>query len=192
MKTRLDRLLENIDPAVTLDRVSTRVDEALNSFHVGSGSIETWGDFCAVLTAFYRHVENGVLRIRLSPSPDMDWGRCSRLLIREYGPNGDKAAFEMVRTGTEGGLYAVLRRVASQMTEECVQRETAARISHFWEGLSTDEKLATSEEYLDRYGHLLPSELTEGSAARVRANFLKVLEEHPRMVRRLRNIGRGR
>jgi len=193
MITRLDRLLESIDPARTLDQVSARVDVAFNLFRVKSGIIEDWGEFKKVLTEFYRHVENTILRIRpsFSGDPDIDWGRCCRLLMKEYGANGEKAAFEMVRAGTEQGLYGVLKAVAKKLIDEYAGNEIAARIISFWAALSTDEKLAASQEYLDKYGHLLPHELTSGSAARIRANFPKVLEEHPRIVKRLRNIGRG-
>jgi hypothetical protein len=192
MKSKLDRLLESIDPARTLDQVSARVDEALNSFRVKSGIIEEWEGFKTGLTKFYRHVENVVLRIQplRSLAPDIDWGRCYQLLIKEYGPNGEKAAFEMVRTGTEHGFYGVLKAVARRMVDGYAGNETAARISNFWETLSTDEKVAVSREYLDKYGHLLPPELTSGNAARVRANFVKVLEEHPSIMKRLREIGR--
>jgi len=192
MKTKLDRLLESIDPALTLDQVSARVDEALNSFQVQSGIMEDWGEFRVVLTGFYRHVENAILKIPSfrSSYPDIDWGRCRQALIKQYGANGEKAAFEMARTGTEQGLYGVLKTIARRMADDYAGNEISARISNFWEGLSTDEKLAASLEYLDKYGHLLPSELISGSAARVRANFLQVLKEHPRMMERLRGIGR--
>jgi len=192
MKTKLDRLLESIDPASTLDQVSVRVDDALNSFRVKSGIIKDWQGFRTILTDFYRHVENAILRIQPSflPGPDFDWGRCCKLLIKEYGPNGEKAAFEIIRTGAEGGLYGVLRAIARQMIDEYAGNEIAARIGIFWEALSTDEKLAVCQEYLDKYGHLLPYEVTSGSSARVWANFLKVLEEHPGIVKRLRSIGR--
>jgi hypothetical protein len=76
------------------------------------------------------------------------------------------------------------------MVDGYAGNEIAARISNFWETLSTDEKVAVSREYLGKYGHLLPPELTSGSAARIRANFLKVLEEHPGIMKRLRNLGR--
>jgi len=193
MITRLDRLLESIDPARTLDQVSARADAAVNLFRLKSGIIKDWGEFRKVLTEFYRHVENTILRIGASFSgdPDIDWGRCCRLLMKEYGASGEKAAFEMVRTGTEQGLYGVLKAVARRMIDEYAGSEIAARISNFWEALSTDEKLAASQEYLNKYGHLLPPDLTSGSASRIRANFPKVLEQHPRIVKRMRSIGRG-
>ncbi len=193
MKTRLDKLLENIDPAVTLDRVSSRVDEAMNSFKMESGMIQNWDEFRSILTGFHWHVQRAVLRNRLlrSPDPDIEWGRCCEMLLKVYGLNGEKAAFEMTRTGAEGGVYSVLRAVAKRMMEEYAGNEISAKIGHFWYPLSTDDQIAATEEYLQKYGHLLPSELTEGNAARIRANFVKVLEEHPRLVRRLRKIGRG-
>jgi hypothetical protein len=69
--------------------------------------------------------------------------------------------------------------------------EIGGKIAIFWEALSTDEKVGACKEYLDKYGHLLPSELISGSAARILANFPKVLEEHPNVVKRLRSIGGG-
>ena len=40
MPTKLERLLESIDPERTLNDVSRRADQAVNSFHA-SGSIRT-------------------------------------------------------------------------------------------------------------------------------------------------------
>ena len=192
MKTQLDKILESIDSRQTLEQVASRVDEGVNSFSVESGIIQTWSEFKQVLTRFFRHIENVVLQVPTfrSPTPEIDWGRCSRLLIKEFGINGEKAAFEIIRTGVEGGLYKVLKAVARQMIDEYTGKEIPARINHFWNVLSTDEQFLVTEEYLDKYGHLLPSELTEGNALRIKANFLKVLEEHPRFMMRLRKINR--
>ncbi len=77
------------------------------------------------------------------------------------------------------------------MIDEYSGNEIRARISYFWYPLSADEKLSAIDEYLLKYGHFLPPELTEGNAARIKASFQKVLEEHPRLIKRLRYIGRG-
>ncbi len=58
----------------------------------------------------------------------------------------------------------------------------------WWDELGLDKQQAATTEYLEKYGHLFPSELREGSAARIRANFPKVLEEHPRMIQRMRRV----
>ena len=58
----------------------------------------------------------------------------------------------------------------------------------YWNGLSLPEKLAAPDEYLREFAHLLPEELVDGSAARVRADFPKVLEEHVRLVESTRQL----
>ena len=192
METKLDKLLQSIDPAITLDTVSARADEAINTFDVDSGSIEKWHEFKDILTRFHWHVQKTILRIQLlkSPNQDIEWGRCCELLLKEFGDNGEKAAFDIARTAAEGGIYRVLKGLASRMVDEYAGNEIRAKINHFWIALSLDEQWEVMDEYLEKFGYLLPTELTEGSAARRKADFPKVLEEHPRTLRRLREIGR--
>ena len=192
METKLDKLIQSIDPSISLDQVSHRVNVALNSFQMKRGIVKNKKEFKSVLTEFFRHTENTILGIchRCSEHPDIDWGRCSHILKKAYGANGVTTAFEIARAGTEGGIYAVFKAVARQMTEEYAMNEIKARVSSFWEVLSIDEKMAVSKEYLEKYSHLIPSELMDGGAARIRAFFWKVLEEHPRIVRKLRHIHR--
>jgi hypothetical protein len=125
-----------------------------------------------------------------SPDPDIEWGRCFAILFKEYGPNGEKAAMEIARTGKEGGMYSILKKIAKGMIEEYAGNEIRAKISHYWHPLSTEQKLAATEEYLEKHGHLLPSELTEGTAVRIKAEFIKVLEQHPRLISRLKKVGK--
>jgi len=192
LRAKLERLLHSIDPSRTLDRVDSRADEAVNTFPMNTGSISQWVGFRDCLIRFVTHMETHVLRLPGYPeaSVEFHWGRCVRLLLEEYGVNGDKAAFEMVRTGTEGGLHSVLRAMARRIATQYAKNEITARIGTFWNNLSPQEQLEASTLYLAQYGHLLPSELTEGSAARLRANFPRVLEEHPHLLGRLRRIRR--
>jgi hypothetical protein len=192
MTTKLEMLLESIDPSRTLDKVSADVDRAVNSFAARKVIIDDWDEYQSFFADFYRYVETVVLRMRPGGPDDKTFyfSRCSLLLNKAFGTSGYMAAFEMVRTGKEGGLYRVLKTVADLMAEAYAQNEISARISRYWEGLTLDEKLAAPDEYLRKFGHLLPGEQTEGSAARIRAYFLKVLEEHPRMIRQMRRIGR--
>ena len=76
------------------------------------------------------------------------------------------------------------------MIEEYAGNEIRAKVSHFWYSLSMDEQFSVMEEYLEKYRHLLPPELTEGNAVRLKADFTKVLEKHPYMIRRLSEVWR--
>jgi len=84
----------------------------------------------------------------------MEWGRCTWLLFKKFGRNDEKAAFEIVRTGNQDGLYKLLKDIALQMIEEYSGTEIRAKIHQFWHSLSVAEKWATIDEYLKKYGHL--------------------------------------
>jgi hypothetical protein len=112
------------------------------------------------------------------------------LLSHIYGHNGENTAFDMARTGNAGGLYAVLKAVALRMAEEYAENEIAGRIDYYWRKLTLDEQLSVADEYLEKYAHLLPPEVTEDSAARIRANFPKLLTQHPEIIRKIRLLGR--
>ena len=96
----------------------------------------------------------------------------------------------MSRTGNDGGIYTVLKAIAMHIADEYAQNEIVARIYNYWQDLSVDERLAASTEYISKYGHLLPSELTEGSAGRIRANLPKVLDKHHELIKKIRRVGR--
>ena len=193
MATQLDRLLENIGPEHTIQKAFNRANEAINTFPLESSLITEWDEYRMVMARFYRHVEKKVLNVQgRMPTTDMDfdWGRCFNTIIKAYGNNGEKTAFELVRTGNDGGLNGVLRKIALAIAEYYSQNEIAARVNLWLNGLSVEEKLAAGDEYIKKFGHLLPSEITEGGAVRIKANLLQVLIMHPRMIHELNKVGR--
>ena len=188
--TRLEALLAAIDPDRTLNKMARRVDHALNSFPYASGTTATPGEFEATMTAFYCHVEN--VALRLSPPRDidsyMDWGQCRQILMEAYGRSGVQVAEELARTGKEGGLFGVLRTVANRMGERYARDKIRTEVLRFWNALSADELHEAATEYMDRWGHILPPELTEAWGARVRSSFVNILQEHPRIINEMRGI----
>ena len=191
MPTNLEQLLADIDPEKTYDQTFARADDALNSFPTASGRITDWDKFSRCMTEFTTHVEAKILQLHSCPvGSDFYWSRCIQRLSHIYGHNGEKAAFEMARTGNEGGLFAVLKAVALRMAEEHAEAEVTARIMDCWNGLTLDGQVFVIDEYLAKHSHLLPSELTEGSAARIRADFPKVLAQHPQILQKTRRLGK--
>jgi hypothetical protein len=192
MTTDLDRLLDELDPDRTIEEAFRRADEAINSFPMWRAQIDNWSEFTHYLAEFVVHVESHILCLPRSVRGtfDFEWGRAAGILMKIYGQSGEKTAFELARTGNELGLYGVLKAVAMRIADDLSKNEIAARVNAFWQSHSPEEVLEASTEYLARYGHLLPSEMTERSAARIRANFLKALENHPKLVQRLRRVGR--
>ena len=123
-------------------------------------------------------------------NPKMHFGKTCRLLMKAFGSDGEKTAANMAIHGIEGGLRRVLKTLALGLAEEFSGNEIRGRVGVYWNSLSLEEKLAAPKEYLAKYGHLLPADVTECSAARVRGFFPKFLENHPETLRRLRHVGR--
>ena len=194
MASRLDQLLDSIHPSKTLDETARRADEAINTFRCDRGLITDWEEFRSLLIDFVIHVMRHVLRIPdgWEPNRSFPWGQIVRVLGKLYGASGGpQAAMEMARTGSEGGLYRVLRDLAQHYAEEFAQDETSSRVGAYWASLETVEaRLAAAKQYVNRFGQYLPSELTEGGAYRIVANMPKMLHEHPRLLQRLGRVRR--
>lgn len=193
MQTELDKLLFSIRPQKAIVETFDRANQAINSFHVDSAQIDDLDCFEGCMADFARHIDSLVLRLRrpIDIPPHEYWSRCAEPLLRGiYGSSGAKAAFEMSRTGSGGGLYSVLRSVAMHAAEDYCKREIQARVNAYLEPLSADEQLEACSEYLAKYGPLLPPEMTEKSAGRIRADFGKVLERHPWTLLKTHEVGR--
>lgn len=182
----LGGLIERIESVI--EETQADVDEAVNSFSAPA-RVATWDEFHEVIARFYRHVENEVLRISMDCDVSFDRSNADRVLAGVFGHA--RVAFDLARSGQEGGMFKVLRTLAQGMAEAYSEREIGARVADFLDGLSFDEERAVAREYIERYGHLVSSELMEGSPAYVQANLQRVLAGHPRIVQRVRGATRG-
>jgi hypothetical protein len=187
--TQLEQLIDQIDPNRTSSEVASRIDEARNSFHLSSSTVSSWAEFCTLLARFFAHLEGYALNMvgRRPSDQTFDFSRAMNLLRKTYGPNTETAACQIAMSSVEGGLRRVLDDLASAMIAYYSENEIEARINQFWASLSSDEKLETCQEFLDKYGSLLPSEVTVGSAPRLKAYFPSFLAKLPALLRRLRN-----
>jgi len=193
MQTELDKLLNSISPEETIVKTFNRANEAINTFHPRTALVENWDEFRCCMAEFLRHVDNYSLLLRrpVDVSSDYYWSLCVRVLLKVYGSSGEKAAFEMARTGNDGGMNSVIRSVSIHVSEGYIKMEIRAKVDAYLDSLSIDQQLAASSEYLAKHGHLFPSEMTENSAARVHANFGKVLEKHPWLLLKIHEVGRS-
>lgn len=188
MSTALDILLHKLEK--TLHEVESRINQGHNSVVLPGVIIKDYTRFQYCLACFHCRLQCAALKCSRDVDPYHDFWLGSELLKGDFGENSDKAAFEIARTGNEEGLRKVLRSLAQSMTKKYADQQIGTLVSYYWSCRTPQELLGDTDEYLRKYGHLLPWELTEGSAARIRGNFPKVLKQHPYMMRRMRQIGR--
>lgn len=192
MATALDDLLRAIAPERTLLAIERLADEALNTFPMPGARVADWDAVHECLARFYRHASGVLLGIgdRMPHDPKRHFGQACALLMKDMGPNADHTAAKMAIHGVEGGLYAVLKRIALRLAEEHADNLIKTEVAQYWNRLSISEKLQASQEYLEKYGHLLPADVTAGGAPRLRAFLPHFLQNHPELTRRLRRVGR--
>lgn len=190
--TKLEQLLAQIHPSRTLDGPRHLADSALNSFPFKSSRLHSRPYFKRFMCQLFVHIESTVMGVQppRPVHPEMDWSRCCRVLKRAYGSEAMYVATQRALDGHEGGLLSVTRDLAACMAEEYAENEVKARVNRYWRGLTTDEKLQASTEYLRLYGHLYPRDIVEEGAARFRAYFPKFLEKHPFLLQRVGRVGR--
>lgn len=189
MSTRLEELIERIDPSNIIDRVSIAVDEAFNSFRYDR-PIESFDDYQEYMTEFVQHIEQIVIGFRTTHpvAKDFFWGRYSTLVNKKQGPDAWKMNYEKVLTGKGGGTYQLLKDVAAMILEEQSGRQISTKVWNFWNSLDNDEKLDTVDEFLRKFGRILPSEYTSGAYLKI--NFPQVLEKYPQLLLEIRRAVR--
>lgn len=185
MSTRLKRHLAGTREVP--DRIEGLADDAINNLPPLPATIEDWRKFEIFLAQIHCHVENHVLGVAERP-PDLrvDLPRARRLLHHVFEGSAPQAAFEIARTGINGGVLYLVRAMAHAFAREYADNLISLAVEAYCTERSVSELLADADEYVASYRHLLPSEIAEGSAARIHANIRNVLKQHPFVERRIR------
>ena len=130
----------------------------------------------------------------LSRNPDaLDYifkGETMMLLDEIYGENGRAIAFNMAKKGIDGGLYQVLKSLGSHYTQKRVKARIQGAVIGFLGGYDYEGLQALSEEYIARFGHILPSEMKEKGGYWLIKNFEHVLCQHPHIIKQFRETNK--
>jgi len=187
MAIRLDGLTQYLRPERCYDPWFRRAEEGLASFVFPPDPIDTWIRFADQFALLFWQIEAVLLGLDKPLRLDAreTWGHVQQIFQKPYGPSGYVTAFEMIRLGVEGGRSAVALAFARAMAEEQANRLTKIAIASAWDIMTVDERLNAPDDFIADYKFLLPPEMREGSAARLRTNFPKFLQEVPRLYRRL-------
>ena len=177
-----------------VDRCRRSADGALASLPSPASRILDWNAFQDRMILIHATVEQHLLGLKepVTAQADQAWGRCLSVLSRAFGQNGAKVAFELIRTSKAGGIGAVERTIAHHLADDMATTHIRMGAHSLWGSLSAQRKNAVVDEFLQKYGAYLPSELTEGGAWRIRADFPAILEHFADMLQRLSQIGGGR
>ena len=189
LSAELDDLLESLDPRRIGEDIELRLGAAAHEFCRAQPSrITQWPDFLDCVARGRHFMESRVIAAygKVPMEYDMAVGRAVGILHDLYGENGEKYAFELARTGKEGGMFKVISDVAGALLGQWEETGIKARISQWWESLDVDDRLEVTRDYVRRYSNFWPSEMAEAGGVRLRVNFPKTLLQHARLLRQLR------
>jgi hypothetical protein len=183
----LTDLLDCIDPTQTLDPVEQEVGGVLEQSEFRALVIDDYDEIRQRLARFVQLARNAVCHVPPESGEHLEINLGEALTrLQNQGYPHFQAIHQQSSTGTNGGLRAVLQKLAAAMMQEYAGRKISCEIGEYWEGLSTKQKLAAPDEYIVLYRDVLPKDVTEGSGVRFRGFFWQVLERHPYMLRDLR------
>ena len=187
MKSRLEYFLEGVHPSRTIQEISRRADEAVNSFLIEYDLYDRGISFQTFMTEYLRYLQKNILNIPSTPDNDSIycWGMCLNIFKRLYKNGAEKTAYDIFRSNTEGGRRKLLNDFAVKVGEHYANNEIAMKAEFFWNNLTHEEKFEVVKEYIEKYHHLIPFELRDGFPGRVYDNFTKILIKHAFSMDRL-------
>lgn len=192
--SKLDDLLNRIDPRQTVDQSNSLLDRALNSYAFANSTVSDFGRFQKILGDFYWHVESIMLGVqgRVNPDDNTKQGFAMQVLDQVYGGRGSATAFRIAQSGAEGGLYGVLKKVGEVAARKYTEKHIDYEVDRFVTELRQDygQYEATVQEYARKYASILPAEALANGAVDLKINFGKALKQHPYLVKRMRELGR--
>ncbi len=192
--SKLDDLLSRIDPSRTINDSDSRLAQALNSYSYTRSVVTEFSQFEQIIADFYWHVESVMLGVpsNVNPGPSMNLGFAKQALDQIYGGYGAATAFRVARSGAEGGLYGVLKKIGEVSAKKYTERHIDYEVNRFILELRQDfsQYEATVQEYARKYASILPAEALANGAVDLKINFGQALKQHPYLVKRMRELGR--
>ena len=193
MDTEFSRFLDKIQANQYNDELHYRANQALNNFPCPSvvTNREQFEDCITRLAdQVYGYILNGPPGMPLQP--ELGRQMAYEALKDLYGPHGMRKAMIMAHTALEGGMTRVLTDIAKQIVRDRAKKSITAAVNLFLGSLSPTQTEQVAQEYLARFGHLLPSELTEKNGVMLGIKIKEVLIEHPALMQRMRHTMQAR
>lgn len=174
-KASLDEVLAALEDPVRINRISDRMEDALQAFRVNE--ISSHIEFNGELRRFACHIYRTGLPVPRVISPRTALSEAIALLDRHYG--GDNGYYEayLDAIDKEGkGFDFVLRSLTEMIKEIEIERKVNWQFASTIDPCDREEHLRIVTEILARFGSYLPEGILSGNPARFVRNYRQLLE----------------
>ena len=183
MATKLERLLEKIDPKNTIDKIERSLNHAVSTYRRDKNTVDSWDECKPCLVKMFQHLHSNLFKF----PKELEFDQALYQLEKEYG--NYQTVFEIMQSGAEGGVNTILRTLARLMAEQYSRHQIELYVTDYWNSLSVDEKMAASDEYLKIYKDILPGDSLD--YIRLQPFFDQALQEHPFILKKIRDQKRS-
>ena len=186
MATQLDRLLEDI--VQYHDSYRRQMDEAIRSFSFSAFRFDSWGACEGFMEQFFAHINAHIMDPTFAGNARMGMIVFRQTFEPSYGQYPERAIYERLMHGHEGGLNGFVQETADAVVELFAGRDIVNKVDRYMFSIRLDGIDAAAEEYMEKWGHLLPKDITSQGTIRLAPVLGKFLKQHPRLLHRLRGI----
>lgn len=186
MATQLDLLLEDI--VHSHDAYRKTMDEAIHSFSFSVFTFDSWAACEAFMEQFFAHINAHIVGPEFAGNAHMAMVIFRQTFEPNYGQYPERPIYERLMHGHEGGLNGFVQEAAEAVVELFAGRDIVNKVDKYMFSIRNDGIDAAAEEYMEKWGHLLPQDITSQGTRRLAPVLGKFLKQHPRLLHRLRGI----
>jgi len=150
----LDNILRELDETYIVEHITKKHDEARIQYSLNGITVDDDTEFDNVIADFYNYQFTKCISSGGSLSRAEAAGRAKEIITKEYRRKGmDKLnAYSDGKTGTNGGMRAILDKVMESLKEEAVERHIRDVIDRYIQPSSYEEQLSIVKELLNKIG----------------------------------------
>lgn len=170
------------------DEYLSKVDRAVNAFSSRSFSAHDWSSCERLMERFFADINAAVLDPSFAGNAYMARSTFRQVFEPKYGPYPERLVYERIIHGHDGGLNGVIQEAAAVVADTFAERAISNRVDRYLDRQSDGAVRLAASDYLFTFGHLLPKDVTSKGTDYLVPVFGRFLKQHPRLVRKLRNI----
>jgi hypothetical protein len=190
MRSNLKQLLEKIDYRNLFEEDQRRVDHVLTRYRSVKNTIGNYNEFQDCLINFVSQIYSAIINVPKAfdtANRSIMYDLALTFLKSKYPRNTERTLYEIMHSGSEGGVYRILKTLAKIMSEKIYQDGIEYHVALYLNEMDFEEKEAAVKEYIKEYGSILPGNYQRDPIS-IMISFDKVLQQHPIMMKRLREL----
>ena len=182
----IDNLLKALDERELAQRVGLKHDEARMSYQLQSNTVADFDAFTDTIADYYNHHFTRCVSGGGTLSRSEAAGRAKKVLEDDYRRRREDLmkAFNDAHDGTEGGMRAVLDKLAEGLKAESVGNYIGEMFDRHVAPNSWEDKVAIIRQFIAQHGASLGSSIDAGQPERYAQNYKELIEAYVEAMRR--------